>query len=369
MVGDELDQISYMPDQPDSDIFVKSTGDVRTMGPTDYLRTALMGTDTTVHPINTLVYKVQILPPNAEFPSNGLPIFHLTWRNDDGGPGFGQDSKLDFVAPKTGDYVLHLNDARGMHGPDFAYRLTLRKDVPDYQIWATPPNPNVPQGGQMPITISVARLHGYDGPVEVKVLGLPPGVTASPATIPQGQISTMVVLSAAPGAALDTRPAPITISGHAWIEGRDVVRDANAAPPLAYPQAPPEYGRLQVVSVIPPPDIVVTTDPKQVFLEPGKQVTVTLHVTRQNGFKGRVPCSVQNLPPGVRVLNIGLNGVLVTETQSSRTFVLRAESWAAPLEQAIYVVGEVESDSPTEHPSPPLIVKVGHGNQVASVNH
>jgi hypothetical protein len=93
---------------------------------------------------------------------------------------------------------------------------------------------------------------------------------------------------------------------------------------------------------------------------------VTLHIERQNGYKGRVPCYVKNLPRGVQVVNIGLNGVLVTETQTSRTFTLRAEDWAKPIEQPIYVVAEVESDSSTNHASPPLELKVTEHKQAAS---
>lgn len=71
-----------------------------------------------------------------------------------------------------------------------------------------------------------------------------------------------------------------------------------------------------------------------------------------------MPCSIENLPPGVRVVNVGLNGVLVTEAQTSRTFTLRAEDWAEAIDQPIYVVAEVESNSPTKHPSAPVLLKV-----------
>ena len=81
-----------------------------------------------------------------------------------------------------------------------------------------------------------------------------------------------------------------------------------------------------------------------------------------------MPCTVINLPPGVRVVNIGLNGVLVSETQSSRTFTLHAEDWAKPITQPIYVVGEVESNSPTMHPSAPLLVEVVGNKETASVS-
>jgi hypothetical protein len=61
-----------------------------------------------------------------------------------------------------------------------------------------------------------------------------------------------------------------------------------------------------------------------------------------------------------------LNGVLVTENQTSRTFTLRAEEWAKPIEQPIYIVGQVESNSTTEHASTPLVVKITGRRQVAN---
>src|SRR6185437_12217494 len=109
MIGDELDRIETIQDQPDSDTAMKGI---------DGLRLAYEGTSPDVHAINTPVYKAEILPAEASFPPNGLPVFHLTWRNDDGGPGYGPDSRMDFVAPEDGDYILHLKDVRGMQGPD-----------------------------------------------------------------------------------------------------------------------------------------------------------------------------------------------------------------------------------------------------------
>jgi len=55
----------------------------------------------------------------------------------------------------------------------------------------------------------------------------------------------------------------------------------------------------------------------------------------------------------VRVLNIGLNGVLVTETQTERTVSLLAEPWAQPMVRRFYAVGKAESAG-TEDSSPPI---------------
>ncbi|HEY6293582.1 MAG TPA: PPC domain-containing protein [Terriglobia bacterium] len=345
MIGDELDQIAFISDQPDADIFVKGVNG---------LRQAFLGTSPDVRAVNTPVYKAEILPPDAEFPPNGLPVFRLTWRNDDGGPDYGADSKLDFVAPRDGDYILHLKDSRGLEGADFAYRLTVRAASPDFKLAADPDNPNIPKGGSVPVTVSADRLHGYEGPIRIEVKGLPARITASPATIPEGQDSTVVLLSASANAATDEPPASVQIVGHASVNGRDLVRQANQGAPL------------QLASIIPPPDVAVSAEPRQIAVGPGKEVTVTLHIERQNGFKGRVPCSVRNLPPGVHVVNVGLNGVLVTEDQSTRTFTLRAEDWAKPIDQPIYVVGEVESNSPTEHASAPLLLRVESKEELAS---
>lgn len=345
MVGDELDEIADVPDQPDADVDLKSI---------EGLREAFLGTSPDAHAINTPVYKAQILPPDADFPPNGLPVFHLTWRNDDGGPGYGADSRLDFVAPRDGDYILHLADVRNLQGPNFAYRLTVRDASPDFQLAADPDNPNIPRGGSLPVEVRADRLLGYDGPIEIEVKGLPRGMTASHATIAAGQDSTQVILSAAADAPQGEPPAAFEIIGRARTDGREIVRQANAD------------AHLQLASLIPPPDVAVTAEPGNVVIAPGQEVKVTLHVERENGFKGRVPCYVANLPPGVRVVNVGLNGVLVTETQTTRTFTLRAEDWAKPIQQPIYVVGQVESNSSTFHPSAPLALRVESHEQAAN---
>ncbi len=347
MVGDELDKLVYIADQPDEDVRFRTA---------DGLRWAQLGTTPDAHAVNTPIYRVEILPPGAEFPPNGLPVFHIYWRNDDGGPGYGADSQLDFTAPADADYILHLKDVRGLEGPDFAYRVTLHDEVPDFQIRADDENPNIPKGGSAFITVGANRVEGYDGPIDISVEGLPKGITASSATIPAGQDFTMVVLSADSADSVDSMPAKFRVVGRAKINGQERVRVAEAD------------AALELASVVPPADVVVSTDLSRVTLEPGQEVKVTLHVDRRNGFEGRVPCSVRNLPPGVRVVNVGLNGVMVPESASSRTFTLHAEEWAKPITQPMYVVGAEESNSTTEHPSAPLMVEVVGAKETASLN-
>ncbi len=345
MVGEELDQIQFISDQPDEDILLKGFGD---------LRVALLGTSPEAHYITEPVYRAEILPVDAKFPPNGLPVFRLNYRNDDGGPGYGADSRLDFVAPRDGQYLLHIKDVRGLQGTDFGYQLILRNAAPDFTLAASPDNPNVPRAGRIPVEVTANRMLGYQGPIEIRFLGLPAGITAAPASIPAGQDSATVILAASPQAPAWALAAPFKVEGRAWIGGRQIIR-------IADPEAP-----LRVAALMPPPDVFVAAQPREVTLAPGQTATVTIHVARQNGFKGRVPCEIENLPPGVRVVNVGLNGVLVHSGESSHTFTLTAESWAQPVTQPIYVVGTVESNSSTDHASPPILLKVAGKSEMAA---
>ena len=80
---------------------------------------------------------------------------------------------------------------------------------------------------------------------------------------------------------------------------------------------------------------------------------MTLAVERSPAFSGRVPIDVKNLPQGVRVLDIGLNGVLITETQVERTMFLQVEPWVQPMVRPFYAVAKAESAG-TEDSSAPI---------------
>ena len=67
-----------------------------------------------------------------------MPLVHLPYRNDDGGPGYGKDSRLRFTAPADGEYIVRLRDVRGLHGEDYAYRLTVRPPVAGFQVERRP---------------------------------------------------------------------------------------------------------------------------------------------------------------------------------------------------------------------------------------
>ncbi|HEX2726900.1 MAG TPA: hypothetical protein VHN20_13870, partial [Beijerinckiaceae bacterium] len=205
MIGGEIGRLEALPRTPDDDIILESFAGQRL---------TFFGTSAETHAVDKGIYKVQILPPGTQLTPNGLPIVRLYARNDDGGPGFGKDSRLEFTAPADGEYIVCIRDVRGMGGENFAYRLSIRPRRPDFRLAVAPRNPNVPLGGSIPLTVTALRLDGFDGKIDVVLEGLPKGLTATPGVIGPGQVSTTVLLSAAVDAKLN-EAAPLRVAGKA----------------------------------------------------------------------------------------------------------------------------------------------------------
>lgn len=326
MVGSEICRVQQLPEGPDEDMRVESFGGERR---------AFFGTSSEAHALDRPVYKVQIHAPGSEFTPNGLPLVRIYYRNDDGGPGYGKDSYLDFTAPADGDYHLRVRDVRGFGGSDYSYRLNIRPPRPDFRLDVNPRNPNVPLGASIPVTVTAFRQDGFDGPIEVSVQNLPAGVNATKSTIPSGRDSATILLSADPEARLK----------HA--ERFEVVGTATAGEQQIKRIARPD-DRTKYLALMPGPDILMTAETKVVELAPGAQAEVRVKVVRQNGFGGRVPVRVIDLPPRVLVADSGLNGVLITEEEDHRVFRLRALPNAEAVEQTIYVGGAIETRSPQQ---------------------
>jgi hypothetical protein len=332
--GSELLRIRALPAHPDADcIFFSTTGQ----------RTGYLDTTPTHLSLGTPLYKVSIHPPGTMFPPNGFPVINLPYRNDDGGPGYGKDSRLFFDPPADGDYQVRIGDARGQGGRAYAYRLTVRPPRPDFKLSFTPTVPSVWRGGAVPVTVNVERIDGFDGQIDLKEENLPPGLSAPLTNILPGENNTVFALFADAGAQNPAKGAPLKLVGRALIDGKEVIREATGGVP----------------KVVDPGDIVTTTEQSEVTLKPGGEVKLTVRIERRGDFKGRVPLEVRGLPHGVRVLDIGLNGILITERETSRTIVLYAEPWVEATSHPIVVLAKREGKN-TEHAARSMLLKVSN---------
>jgi WD40 repeat protein len=332
LVGPELVRIKELPKNPDDDCqFFSSHGQ----------RLAYLGTTPAHHSLGTPMYKVAIHPPGRTFPPNGFPVVSLYYRNDDGGPGYGKDSRLFFDPPADGEYQVRVGDSRGEGGAHFGYRLTVRPPRPDFTVSFGPTAPAVWKGGAVPVTVTADRTDGFEGEIAVHLENLPPGFTAPRTAIPAGEESTTFALAAADRAATPAKGLPLKLVARAIIDGKEVVREVSGGLPR----------------VVDPGDLVTTTEQSEVSVQPGKQVRLLVKIERRGGFAGRVPLDVRGLPYGVRVLDIGLNGILITEKETSRTVVIYAEPWVKSMAHPFVVLSRSERKG-TEHAARSVLLKV-----------
>jgi len=333
MVGDELLRIQALPRNPDDDCrFYTYRG----------RRRGYFDTTPSHQSIGRPIFKVKAFPPGTVFPPNGMPVFELFHRNDDA-QGVSGDSQINFDPPADGDYLVRIGDVRGLAGPDHAYRLTVREPRPDFRVTVSPNNPMVPRGGSIPVSVNIERLDGFEGPIQVELQDVPAGFAAPTTGVQAEQIATAFALGADAKAVAPAKTSkPMRLVARAPIDGKAVVREAAAGVPQP----------------IDPGDIVCETASPEVRIAPGAISVILVKIERRNNFKGRIPLDVRGLPHGVRVLDVGLNGILITEGETQREVRLFAEPWAQPLDHPIVVLATHEGKK-TEHGAPSVLLRVG----------
>ena len=75
----------------------------------------------------------------------------------------------------------------------------------------------------------------------------------------------------------------------------------------------------------------------EITIAPGQTVPAWLKVKR-NGYEDLVTFTVENLPHGVIVDNIGLSGVLIPKDQNERQIFLKAATWVPETDRLCYAI-------------------------------
>lgn len=341
-LGGELLKIEEMPRNPDDDCRFHSRGG---------RRVGWLGTTPRAHGLGSIAYRVEVHPPSTRLSASGLPTFPVFWENDNGGAGYGTDSYLAFEPPADGVYRLRIRDALGRVGPVYAYRVTLRPPRPDFSVTFEPRVLAVPAGESRVLYLSAARKDEFTGRIDLEVAGLPDGWRCLPSFIGEGVNATAMVVTAPPTPPgwwwhKPPVPKPARLISRATIGGKVVVHERSLPLNFAFPGS-----------------VAARTEESTVELLPGGTANITIAIDRR-GHKKRVPVEVRGLPYGVRVTDVGLNGVLITEAESQRTFSLYAEPWVAPQEKPLAVIAKPEGSG--ESAAPAVLLRVTSVSKSAS---
>jgi hypothetical protein len=158
-------------------------------------------------------------------------------------------------------------------------------------------------GDSAPVTVSLLRQDGFDGPVRVEAHDLPTGFTAAPALIAGGQTTGQLTISVPAGAA----PGLYTpyFSGSAEIDGRTVrhrgIPVETVGQAFYIKHQVPTAGFLLHVS--PTSHFTVSSDVppgKELELAKGGEVKIAVRAERLEGGKGPIALSAV-VPPGIVV--------------------------------------------------------------------
>jgi hypothetical protein len=322
-------------------------------------RRCYFDTSAASHAIDQACYIVEPLPPGSTPPPNGLPTFPLNYVNDDDSERkLGSDSRLTFVAPADGAYLVRVSDARSAGSARHTYRLVVREAKPDFSVTVAPDAMAVPPGSGVGFTVKADRVDNFDGDIRVDVSDLPAGFTAStPIIIQAGHTEARGTVLAAADAPKEQSSDKINLTATSTVAGRTLTKDVpNAFGKLTLGAKPPVTVALAATE---PPStrpttqsttVASTADTKtpELTIAPGQTISAWLSCDRDT-HKGLVSFDVQNLPHGVIVADIGLNGVLIPDNESKRQIFLTCASWV-PEQDRLCFARAREAGNPTSKP-------------------
>jgi hypothetical protein len=214
--------------------------------------------------------------------------------------------------------------------------------------------PKVPANTGRSFLVRADRADNFDGPIRVDVAGVPEGfVVSTPLVIEAGQVEAFGTWFAAPGAPkpADDAWAKLKVTATAEVGGKQVAKPVNGPPKVEAEAAEsPLYvefhptgpdGKASAVTASP-------GAPAEITVVPGQTTTGWLKADR-NKHDGSISFDVQNLPHGVIVMDIGLNGVLIPEGQGERQIFIQCAPWVAEQDRLCYARAR-EAGTPTSKP-------------------
>jgi len=194
---------------------------------------------------------------DAAIPERLPPVVRLA--RDDGAI---DDPRFEATFPGDGEYVIEIRDRYGHGGPGHGYRLEIARQPQDFELIVQPgrvekSDPrdrrrrrgqrvlsqydgrgsgalSIDRGGRGSLVVRAIR-RGYNGPIEIRLDGVPPHLIAQPAVIAAGQNQVLINLLADFDA--ESSAGFVGVTGVSELPGRTLVRCARQ--PVFFAALPP----------------------------------------------------------------------------------------------------------------------------------
>jgi len=283
------------------------------------------------HPLGQPSYIVRALPAGSEPSPNGLPVYRLYFENDDESQRkLGKDSRVTFVAPSDGVYRVRVSDTRGFGGAGYSYEVIAREPKPDFSVSIAGKNPKISPGSGREIMFTANRIDGFSGAIRIEVSGLSESVEMpSEVVIEPRQYRAFTAIRASdafPGLS-EEESKRVSLVAIADIDGKEIRKPIGNLGNLA-------KGPDAKVKVRMEPDgksgVVSEDGVLEFVVAPGETISARV-VAERADFKQRIDFgkedSGRNLPHGVYVDNIGLNGLMIPVGKNEQRFSITAAKW------------------------------------------
>jgi hypothetical protein len=148
------------------------------------------------------------------------------------------DPFLNLTVPEgVREITIAIEDLARRGGPLYGYRLISRRQAEDFSLSVGVAQVNIPAGGSVAVSV-IANRHGYDGPIQIAIPGLPKGVTAEGGLIPKEYVDAnnarslnrrgTLVLTAAAGVEMSARD--LEVYGEGSLADGSVLRRRATGP-------------------------------------------------------------------------------------------------------------------------------------------
>lgn len=121
-------------------------------------------------------------------------------RDNERNTNFAEEANFAFNIRTDGLHRLLVRDFTGGGSLAHTYRVEVAENLPELRIRADVSELAVPRGTYQPLPLKITRT-GFAGPVELELIGAPPGVTLDPLTIPADAVEQVCKLNVAATAA------------------------------------------------------------------------------------------------------------------------------------------------------------------------
>jgi len=261
----------------------------------------------------------------------------------------GKDSRIVMGVQANTEYLIEVKMLDQNYGGDSYYRLAINPPAgQDFRLTVTPDALNVGQGGSTLVTVPIQRMNGFGGAVALKVEGLPPGVTASPAAIAAGAPSGQFTLTAEP-AAMPGAMGQVRIVGTGKVGDKDVERVAQPTEgfvrPLEQPQPnqplPQRPTQILTATATQPTPYALTVAPEQraITVKRGQSVMIKVTAIRQMGQTAQIA-----LTPGPLPGNVTLPAANIAANANEATITINVAAGAPLVTQNVIISGNLSNN-------------------------